>query len=69
MDPHFVIGGSLSADFLGTNFAFFTTKKIGKFWNFGNFSSINITNLLKFLGKIHQILYHKIENQKTWDSF
>lgn len=55
MDPHFVIGGSLSADFLGTNFAFFTTKKIGIFWNFKFFSSINITNLLKFLGKIHQI--------------
>jgi hypothetical protein len=52
MDPHYVIGGSLSADFSGTNFAFFTTKKIGKFWKY---SSINITNLLKFLGKIRQI--------------
>jgi len=70
MDPHFVIGGSLSADFLGTNFAFFTTKKIWEILELWNFSSINITNLQKFLGKIHQIFsITKLRNKNPGPHF
>jgi hypothetical protein len=69
MDPHFVIGGSLSAGFWGRILPFLRPRKLGNFGiNF--FYSIYITNLLNFLGKIHQIFsITKLKNKNPGTHF